>query len=197
MTNLMTSEAKRALLRDPGDWPDSLDTQRGQLQRFGPGDPLAQALYTYCQDWLVEDLLMKADRMSMGVSLELRTPFLDYRLVEFAARLPNRLRVGPDGNGGYRTKLILRRFAERRLPAETIERPKQGFPVPVYGWLSTGLRDWARECLLGGDARIGAWCNSSALRKLVTSGTVPEGGLEDRHRVWNLLIFELWARRWL
>src|SRR3546814_2546938 len=66
----------------------------------------------------------------MAVSLELRTPFLDYRMVEFAARLPSRLRVGLDATGRYRTKLILRRFAASRLPAEIVERPKQGFPVP-------------------------------------------------------------------
>jgi asparagine synthase (glutamine-hydrolysing) len=140
---------------------------------------------------------MKADRMSMAVSLELRTPFLDYRLVELAARLPSRLRVGRDAGGKYRTKLILRRFAERRLPTAIIDRPKQGFPVPVYAWLSAGLRDWAHDSLLGADARLGAWCEKSVLAAMTDAGTAPDAPSEDRHRLWNLLILELWVRQWL
>ncbi len=196
MTNYMTSEEKASLLRDGDMGRDSLDSARDRLRAFGPATPLAQALYGYCGDWLVEDLLMKADRMSMGVSLELRTPFLDYRLVEFAATLPDALRVGQDRNGQWQTKLILRRFADRRLPREIIDRPKQGFPVPVYGWLSGELKSWASEMLAGPSTRLTEWCRPTALADLLSAGTRPDAAMMDRHRLWNLLILELWARRW-
>lgn len=196
MTNYMTSEEKSALLRETNPRRDSLDIERDRLRDFGPGTPLSQALYAYCGDWLVEDLLMKADRMSMGVSLELRTPFLDYRLVEFAARLPDPLRVGIDQDGQWKTKLILRRFAEKRLPREIIDRPKQGFPVPVYGWLSGELKDWAYEMLAGPQTRLTELCKPEGLQAMLEAGTRPDAEMMARHRLWNLIILELWARRW-
>src|SRR3546814_19559712 len=122
----------------------------------------------------------------MAVSLELRTPFLDYRMVEFAARLPSRLRVGLDATGRYRTKLILRRFAASRLPAEIVERPQQGFPLPVYGWLATGLRDCAHELLRGGEARLGSSCPAPTLAPVVQAGEAPDGGTSTQDTIWNL-----------
>ncbi|MBU0877946.1 MAG: asparagine synthase (glutamine-hydrolyzing) [Alphaproteobacteria bacterium] len=196
MTNYMTSEEKTSLLRGGNIDRDSLDSARDRIRAFGRATPLAQALYGYCGDWLVEDLLMKADRMSMGVSLELRTPFLDYRLVEFAATLPDTLRVGQDADGQWKTKVILRRFAERRLPREIIDRPKQGFPVPVYGWLSGELKGWANEMLAGPATRLTEWCKPAALTEFLIAGTQSEATMKNRHRLWNLLILELWMRRW-
>ncbi len=129
MTNYMDLAAKRALLLFGGEFPDSLDIVREAIGRVGSREPLHQALYAYCQNWLVEDLLMKADKMSMTNSLELRTPFLDYRLVESAARAPSWVKVGRDAAGRYQTKRVLRRFASRHLPNQIITRPKQGLPV--------------------------------------------------------------------
>jgi asparagine synthase (glutamine-hydrolysing) len=154
-------------------------------------------LYVYCQDWLVEDLLMKADRMSMANSLELRTPFLDYRLVEWAARLPPRLKAGRTGNAGYRTKEIVRRYAASRLPSTVTSRPKQGFPVPVYDWLSGSLSGWARDTLLSPAARLRTWFDDEALRRTVADGVAGTAGVMARHRLWNLLILETWMQRWL
>jgi asparagine synthase (glutamine-hydrolysing) len=141
--------------------------------------------------------LMKADKISMANSIELRTPFLDYRVVEYAARMPDRLKVGPDTDGTYRTKLALRRVADGRLPPAIIERPKKGFPVPAYDWLSGGLRGWASEILLDPAARLRDWCRSSALETSVTNGTSPMAQMMDRHRLWNLVILELWLQCWL
>jgi asparagine synthase (glutamine-hydrolysing) len=197
MTNYWSSRAKTAMLRGHPAWPDSLDSVRTQLARLGPQDPLNQALYVYCQDWLVEDLLMKADRMSMANSLELRTPFLDYRLVEWAGYLPPRLKVGPGKDGSYRTKEILRRYAEAILPSKVITRTKQGFPVPVYGWLSDGLAGWACETLLSSQAQLRSWFHASALEQATAAGTAPSAGVTECHRLWNLLVLEIWMRRWL
>jgi asparagine synthase (glutamine-hydrolysing) len=197
MTNLWSSAEKREMLSSAESWPDSLDVVRNHLTRLGNGEPLNQVLYAYCQDWLVEDLLMKADRMSMANSLELRTPFLDYRLVEWAGRLPVRLKAGPDAAGNYRTKEILRRYAEPRLPREIVERPKQGFPVPVYGWLSGRLAPWAREMLLDSNAQLADWFKPSALQHIVLAGTQPNADSRAQHRLWSLLILEIWMRRWV
>ena len=197
MTNLWSSAEKREMLSSAESWPDSLDVVRNHLARLGNGEPLNQVLYSYCQDWLVEDLLMKADRMSMANSLELRTPFLDYRLVEWAGRLPVRLKAGPDAAGNYRTKEILRRYAAPRLPREIVERPKQGFPVPVYGWLSGRLAPWAREMLLDSNAQLADWFKPSALQHTVLAGTQPNADSRAQHRLWSLLILEIWMRRWV
>jgi asparagine synthase (glutamine-hydrolysing) len=145
----------------------------------------------------VEDLLMKADRMSMANSVELRTPFLDYRLVEWTATLPPRLKAGRSPAGVYRSKEILRRYAEPRLPREIVERPKKGFPVPVYDWLSGELAGWATEMLTSPTARSRAWFAPEALREMARAGTAPSAGMMDRHRLWNALVLELWMQRWL
>lgn len=198
MTNYWSSADKRRLFRQADTtWPDSLDRSRARLAALGDRAPLNQALDLYCQDWLVEDLLMKADRMSMANSLELRTPFLDYRLVEWAATLPPRLKAGRSPGGAYRSKEILRRYAESRLPREIIDRPKQGFPVPVYGWLSGELAGWAEETLLSTTSQSRDWFTVDAIRGILRAGVAPSAGMIDRHRLWNALILELWMQRWL
>lgn len=197
MTNYWSAADKQRLLRASGTWPDSLDRMRAQLIELGDQPPLNQALHLYCQDWLVEDLLMKADKMSMANSLELRTPFLDYRLVEFAAGLPPHLKAGRGRDGEYRSKQILRQYAKSRLPETIIDRPKQGFPVPVYGWLSGSLSDWARDILLSPDACARDWFDGDALSAVVQDGTRASAGMMERHRLWNLLVLETWMRKWL
>lgn len=197
MTSYLSSQEKRELLADGAEYPDSLDGMREALHRFGAGSPLSQALYVYCQDWLVEDLLMKADKMSMAASVELRTPFLDYRVVEAAARLPDRLRVGRGGTGRFETKRILRQVAQQAgLPRDIIERPKMGFPVPVYGWLSGTLRGFVEDHLQGPGTKLRDWCDAGALSSAVRRGTASDASSDDRHKLWNMLILEIWLRRW-
>ena len=196
MTNYMDSGAKRALFRGAVDFADSADVIRGHVAAAGARHPLDQMLYLYCQDWLVEDLLMKADRMSMATSLELRTPFLDYRLVEWAFRAPIAAKVGPGADGRFTTKRVLRQFAESRLPAAIISRPKQGFPVPVYGWLSGSLKGLAHDLVLGAGSRLHAWFEPAALRSLFDRGVAADAATHDRHRLWHLMILEFWMRAW-
>jgi asparagine synthase (glutamine-hydrolysing) len=195
MTNYMSSAEKRELLLADPAAPDSSDVLRAHLARAGDRHPLDQMLFLYCQDWLVEDLLMKADRMSMANSLELRTPFLDYRLVEWAASAPISAKVGrtPDGRG--QTKRVLRQFAERLLPEDILVRPKQGFPVPVYGWLSTSLRPYVAE-MTGSGSRLSHWFDRAALDTLVARGTAPDAPTHDRHRLWHVLMLEHWLQVW-
>ena len=135
--------------------------------------------------YLPDDLLVKVDRASMSVGLEARAPFLDPRLLEYAWRLPFDLKV----NGEVR-KWILRQVLHRHVPPALVDRPKQGFCVPLDMWLRNGLRDWAesllnetclrREGLL--DARIvrDEWARHLAR------------GSRWKYRVWAVLMFQAW-----
>lgn len=155
-------------------------------------DPLSQLLFVYQQSWLVEDLLMKADKMSMAVSLELRVPFLDHRLVEWANRQPLGVKIGR-ADGRYVTKHVLRRFARKRLPREIINRPKQGFPVPVHRWLQDdGFCRWTREHLMGKRARLKyLFAPQPMERQLCQAAT---GDPVAAQKSWILIVLETWLR---
>jgi asparagine synthase (glutamine-hydrolysing) len=196
MTYHLSTEEKRVLFLTNGHYPDSLQHILNDLARINSRDPLHQLLYVFCQSWLVEDLLMKADKMSMANSIELRTPFLDYRLVEWAARTPSQIKIGKDQSGRYQTKRILRKFAASRLPESIIKRPKLGFPVPLYDWLSNRLKPWTFDLLASSQTQIYRWLNPDAVRAQLEAGTQPGAEVLDRHRLWDLLIFEIWSREW-
>jgi len=195
MTNYMTPAQKSELMARPA-LADTHAPLRSAIESLGERDPLHQTLYGFSQHWLTEDLLMKADKMSMATSLEIRTPFLDYRLVEWAARSPAACKAGRDERGNYQSKRVLRRFAAKLLPPEIITRPKQGFPVPVYEWLQGPLKGWATDMLSGAGARLRTTMAPAALDRLLVLGTAAHSSLVDRHRLWNLLILELWMREW-
>jgi asparagine synthase (glutamine-hydrolysing) len=189
-------EEKARLFRNGHSFPDSREILRQDLARVRDDEPLHQTLYLYSQNWLVEDLLMKADKMTMAASLELRTPFLDKRLVELAARLPRTAKLRRRADGSYETKAILRDYARAHLPREIIDRPKKGFPVPVYRWLSGPLKELVMDRLGAGSARCHAWLEPDAVRALAKAGTAADADVFSRHRLWNLLILELWLLRW-
>ncbi|WP_085902011.1 asparagine synthase (glutamine-hydrolyzing) [Kiloniella majae] len=195
MTNYMTAREKTTLMGQNLGFKDSQSEIRDSLRRLGKQDPLHQTLYAFCQSWLVEDLLMKADKMSMANSLELRTPFLDYRLVEWAANVPARIKIGPGHDGPYTTKRILRRFSSERVPDEVITRRKQGFPVPVYGWLNNELKEWVKD-LLGKGCRLHQHLVPSEVNRLMSLGLSEDAGILDQHRLWNLIILEHWMLEW-
>ena len=194
MTNFVHGPEKQAWWRGAAVARDSLASMRETMERVRIEDPVHQALYIACQDWLADDVLAKADRMSMANSIELRTPFLDYRLVEWAARVPSAVKVGRVG-WRYHTKRVLRRYAASRLPAEILRRPKQGFPVPVYEWLGGPWRAWAEDLLRPKDASIRRWVADEAVERTLTVG-VAGRCRADQARLWNLLILELWCRAW-
>jgi asparagine synthase (glutamine-hydrolysing) len=155
-------------------------------------DPLDQMLSVFQQSWLVEDLLMKADKMSMAASLELRVPFLDYRLVEWANRQPLTVKVGMNGRR-YVTKHVLRRFVRNRLPRQIITRPKRGFPIPVYSWFrEDAFSRWALEHLTGREARVKHLLKPLELQRhlaIASSGDIVVG-----HKCWLLIVLETWLR---
>ena len=177
-----------------GAGADSGRVLAAQYAAARSNDPLQQLLSVYQKSWLVEDLLMKADKISMAVSLEARTPFLDYRLVEWANRQPNSVKIKRSGLRQYRTKNVLRRFCAKRLPAEILTRPKKGFPVPAYTWLRQGLDAWAVETLLGQESRLARHFQHDAVRRVIEDARLGVG--DAAHRVWILVVLELWLRVW-
>ena len=193
MTHFMDQAEKSSL------WPngDKLNSNRVLADLYestSATDPLQQMLSVYQKPWLVEDLLMKADKMSMAASVELRTPFLDYRLVEWANRQPNYVKLKRTGLRTYETKSILRRFCARRLPQQVLTRPKRGFPVPVNGWLLNGLTNWAREILSSDNSRISQAFSLQNINDLLLK--TEQGSIQAAGKVWLLIVLEFWLQKW-
>ena len=191
MTHLFDQEQKRRL------WPAGLgQDSSGMLRELYDGasssDPLQQLLSVYQRSWLVEDLLMKADKMSMATSIELRTPFLDYRLVKWANAQPNWVKINSNGNSQLQSKYVLRRFCASRVPAEILTRPKRGFPVPAYRWLQTGLSPWAEDLLAGSESRLGAAFSREGVRSIVARAS--RGDSQAAHETWLLIVLEYWLQ---
>jgi asparagine synthase (glutamine-hydrolysing) len=143
------------------------------------------------QTYLPGDLLLKVDRMSMAYALEVRSPFLDYRVQELAAALPARLKLRR-----LTTKWALKALARRRgLPGDLIDRPKQGFGVPVGSWLRGELRPWIEEILLDPRSLGRGYFDEQQVRRLLRQHL--DGGGENTNRIWNLAMLELWHRTWI
>ncbi|MGQ0647617.1 MAG: asparagine synthase (glutamine-hydrolyzing) [Gemmatimonadaceae bacterium] len=147
---------------------------------------LDQLLYADTKTYLHE-LLMKQDQMSMAASIESRVPFLDHPLVEFTARLPERLKLR-----GTTTKWILRKAMKTMLPREILGRRKMGFPVPVGGWLRGEWRALLDEFVLGPRPLARGWFDRTSLTRLV--GTHTSGEKNHSERLWSLINFEIWQR---
>ncbi len=156
----------------------------------GSSHSLDQQQYLDIKRYLSDDILFKVDRMSMAVSLETRNPFLDYTLVEFAARLPARLRLH-----GLSTKYLLKRAMKGILPAQILHRPKLGFNTPYKNWLRNDLRGLLLDALSPTRLRRQGLFQPQYVQTLLYEHL--EGGRDHAHRLWQLLMFQLWAERYL
>jgi asparagine synthase (glutamine-hydrolysing) len=137
--------------------------------------------------WLPDDLLMKMDKMSMAASVEARVPLLDHPLVEWAARVPDRYKVG-----GFEGKVLLRQLARRLLPREVVDRPKVGFTVPLSPWFRGPLREVLCDTLLSPTCLSRGYFEPGILRATVEDHV---SGRRDRAReLWTLFTLELWHR---
>lgn len=141
--------------------------------------------------YLPGDLLLKVDRMSMSTALEVRSPFLDYRVQELAAGLPARMKL----RGGT-TKWALKELARRRgLHADLVDRRKQGFGVPIGPWLRRELRPWVEDLLLDPDSLGRGYFDPSQVRRLLQGHL--DGSADNPYKVWNLAVLEQWHRSWI
>jgi asparagine synthase (glutamine-hydrolysing) len=150
-------------------------------------DPLSRMLHFDTKTWLVDDLLIKADRMSMATSIELRVPFLDHRLVEYAARVPSRYKIHHG-----ETKFLLKQVLQSRLPASVLKRKKMGFPTPLELMFRGELFSYAHDLLLSQKAMRGYFDRREVERILLTH----RSGVESNHReLWQLVVLEEWHRQ--
>jgi asparagine synthase (glutamine-hydrolysing) len=147
---------------------------------------LDRMLYVDSKVWLPDDLLLKADKITMATGLELRVPFLDHKLVEFAAQLPQRMKL--QGSTG---KVLLRRIMKNVLPASILRRPKKGFPVPTMSWLRGPLKEFTRETLLAPGAACRNYFDPQVLQQIVDRH---EARGDRQQEIWALLVFEHWHR---
>ncbi|MCO5397488.1 asparagine synthase (glutamine-hydrolyzing) [Ralstonia soli] len=148
-------------------------------------DPILAMRQWDLNQYLPDDLLVKADRATMSVSLEARAPMLDHRLVELAVALPRHALVR-DGVG----KWVLRRVLDRYVPRNLIERPKVGFSIPLAQWLRGPLRDWAESLLDPATLNRQGFLDA---KKITEMWQQHVGGLYDRNlSLWNVLMFQAW-----
>ncbi len=164
------------------DYRADVDPVLSAASQWARIEPVSQMMLTDLQTYLAEDILTKVDRMSMAHALEVRSPLLDYRVVEFACRLPRRFKIE-----GRTTKRLLRDVARGRIPEAIINRSKYGFQVPLGAWFKGDLKAWARSRLF--DASHGLFQKEfvEALWKEHQQGRV-----DHTHRIWLLLFFNEW-----
>jgi asparagine synthase (glutamine-hydrolysing) len=155
--------------------------------RVRAGDPLDVLLYLDSKTYLPGDILTKVDRMSMAVSLEARTPLLDHRLIEFVTRMPASLKM----RGGV-TKYVFKQAARGLVPDEILDRPKQGFGVPINHWINRELRARIRETVGSPRALQRGYFDPSYVALLLDEH---ERGRRDHSpQLWSLFMLELWHR---
>ena len=169
---------------------DSLDLLAEAYRRSDATDFVEATLDTDLQMFLPDDLLVKMDIASMACSLEVRSPLLDHRVVEFAARLPRRMKLR-----GLVQKHLLKRIMRGVLPEPILQRKKMGFGVPIDHWLRGELREMAYDVLLDRRALSRGYFRADALRRLLDEHSSERAF--HHHRLWSLLMLELWHRMFI
>jgi asparagine synthase (glutamine-hydrolysing) len=177
----------------PWDINDLLGVETARRERVESPNFADQMVRSDLRHYLPDDILVKVDRTTMASGLEGREPLLDHRLVEFALRLPLEMRRGALG-----TKHLLRKILYRHVPRELIERPKQGFAIPLSKWMRGELAPLIDEYLSPSRVRAGGLFDPE-----MVSGTIsnfrnggPKNDRLDVQKLWHLVAFEMWRARW-
>ena len=177
---------RRALLEDPDPW--GRDDFASQWSTTGTLAPLDRVLDLNLRTYLLDDLLVKADRMTMAHGLELRSPFLDIELASYAIQLPPKFKIG-----AFSLKRVLKHGLRDDLPREVLRRRKHGFGVPLDRWFREDLRGYVGHMLGSPEARIRRYLRGEAVDALLAehaAGTRQRGGA-----LWTLLTLEVFLRR--
>ena len=156
---------------------------------FALGDYFQEAQFLDLVTYLPDDILTKVDRASMAVSLEARVPLLDHRVVEFAWKLPLRLKV-KNGKG----KWILRRILDKYVPEPMIERPKMGFGIPLDSWLRGPLKEWAEDLLSEDRLNREGFLNPAEVHLKWQEHL--SGKRNWQYHLWDVLMWESWLDQW-
>jgi asparagine synthase (glutamine-hydrolysing) len=176
-------------LRDSIDQEFSLAGLKEYTKHAPTDDRLNRMLYIDTKTWLAHDLLLKADKMTMANSIELRVPFLDHKVLEFAASLPGNYKVR-----GLTTKYIAKKMFGRRIPQEIIKRKKVGFPVPYESWLRRDLKDWIYGILLDRRTLERGYFEKQSVERLLAQNSRSGSFAKD---LFSLVTLELWHRAFL
>lgn len=183
-TNLMTEVQKKRLLKEYSGKVKPTDLSKPYFAKTAGQDPVTRMQYTDLHLWMVGDILLKADKMSMANSLELRVPFLDKEVFALASQIPTQYRANHDN-----TKIAMRGAALRSIPAKTADKKKLGFPVPVRAW----LRDEkygaiVRQKLTSPQAA--QFFDTKALAKMLDQHM--SGKRDNWRQIWCVFIFLVW-----
>jgi len=161
------------------------DFINGYFDKASRFDRLAQQQYVDIKTYLVDDILVKVDRMSMAVSLEARVPLLDHRIIEFAMNLPPHMKLN-----GSRTKSILREAVKGLVPGLVLEKPKEGFSIPMKHWLGTSLKPMMLDLLSKDSIQKHGYFDHQVVAKWIQEHL--DGRANHSHRLWALMVFEMW-----
>jgi asparagine synthase (glutamine-hydrolysing) len=153
-------------------------------------DPLASMMLLDLKTYLPDDILVKVDRATMSVALEGREPFLDHRIVEWTSQLPVEFKYK---NGV--SKYLLRKVLYKYIPKELVERPKQGFGVPIYEWFKKELRELYMEYLNVERIKKERLFNHLEVKRLLEDFLSDKG--VNHNKLWLLFVFEMWRERWM
>jgi asparagine synthase (glutamine-hydrolysing) len=153
-------------------------------------DPLTQMLYIDTRANLPDDLLMVGDKTAMANSLEVRVPFLDYRLVEFIESLPPHLKLK-----GFTGKYLHKKACGKWLSKEVVHRKKKGFANPIEKWFRVRMRPFVEDCLLGADSSMGRYFDQKYIRRILELDR--EGKEQYRRHIYLLVSLELWHRTFM
>ena len=151
---------------------------------------LNRMLYADMKVWLPENLLLKGDKMTMATAVELRVPFLDHKLLEYVASLPDSMKVRGDQG-----KWVLRRAMGNVLPPSILHRTKKGFPNPTASWLRYDLREFVRDTLFATNSACKEFFDPQAIERIVTLHE--RGKFSGYQEVWSLLVFECWHKQFI
>lgn len=167
----------------------SAEVTRTFLSRRSGDGPLEKMIYVDTKTWLPDDLLIKADRMTMANSIELRVPFLDHKVLEFAARLPRNQKVR-----GWQMKYLLKKALAKHVPKEILHRRKIGFPNPSVSWLAHDLKDVVSDILLDSKSISRGYFRREAVETLIARNS---RSARYTAEIFSLVVLELWHRTFI